>query len=896
MFLRRLVRTISASWFMGSLFIILAFAMALATFIENDYGTYAAKALVYNSWWFELIFFLLALNMIGNVFSFRMYQKAKIPVLLFHISFLIIIIGAAITRYSGFEGLLHVREGEEQNIMFSSDSYVTAEYHTKDQIISYNKKVFLSVLSPGRVKTTLKTEEDKIRIRSVGFAPEGVIFDINCDSINHSMLVYGQQGKPGDPFSLELPNGELILSYGSMPVELPFTITLNRFILERYPGSQSPSGYVSEILLNDKEKDREFTYSIFMNNILNYRGYRFFQSSYDNDEKGTILSVNHDWLGTIISYFGYFLLTLGMLWSLFAPNTRFRTLYKKVNEINSKRKKILATIIILTVAAPLFSQIQSESPPIPDKKVAAAFGALWVQDNGGRIKPLNSLHHEIMAKLVKKQTLKGINADQLVLGMFLNPAEWQNYPLITIKDPQIRALLGITQNKAAFSDFFDDKRQYLLQQNVNAVYRINPGERNKFSQELIKIDEQLNIFYMIQMGNLHRVFPSIAESNNKWISPTSELHLLSYEDSLFVATSMPQFFDELRNNNQQEAIEILNSISDYQTKYASEILPTERIKRLELLYNRLNIFFKLMPLYFSLGILLLIVQFITLLSSSLKLKWLKRIAVLLLFVGFLYHSFGLGLRWIIAGHAPWSNGYESMIFVGWAILFAAFLMSGKSKAVLPVTGLFAGIVMMVAHMSSMNPQITNLVPVLQSNWLTMHVSVIISGYGFLSLGALLGFLNLLIMSIRKKSNVLRLQLTIDELTAINEIALTIGLYLLTIGSFIGAVWANESWGRYWGWDPKETWALITIILYAFVLHIRFIPGLKGALAFNTASLITFGSVIMTYLGVNYYLAGMHSYAGGDPVPVPSFIYYALLVVIAVIIAARWNNYNFKKMN
>jgi cytochrome c-type biogenesis protein CcsB len=229
-----------------------------------------------------------------------------------------------------------------------------------------------------------------------------------------------------------------------------------------------------------------------------------------------------------------------------------------------------------------------------------------------------------------------------------------------------------------------------------------------------------------------------------------------------------------------------------------------------------------------------------------------------------------------------------MIFIGWAILMAGFVMSRRSSLVLPITGLFAGVVLMVAHLSWMNPEITNLVPVLKSYWLTLHVAVIIGGYGFLALGALLGFLNLLFTAFKNKQNQVRLQLTIDELTAINEMSLTAGLYLMTIGSFLGGVWANESWGRYWGWDPKETWSLITIVLYAFVVHMRLIPGLKGFIALNTAALITFASVIMTYLGVNYYLAGLHSYAGGEPVPVPAFVYYTVAVVLMVIFAARYN--------
>jgi cytochrome c-type biogenesis protein CcsB len=227
-----------------------------------------------------------------------------------------------------------------------------------------------------------------------------------------------------------------------------------------------------------------------------------------------------------------------------------------------------------------------------------------------------------------------------------------------------------------------------------------------------------------------------------------------------------------------------------------------------------------------------------------------------------------------------------MIFIAWALLLAGLLFSRRSPLVLSVTALFAGIVLLVAHLSWMNPQITNLVPVLKSYWLTLHVAIIIGGYGFMTLGALLGFLNLFLTGLQTHKNRVRISLAIDELTAINEMALVTGLYLMTIGSFLGGIWANESWGRYWGWDPKETWSLITVLIYAFVVHMRMIPGLRGRLAFNTASLLSFASVVMTYLGVNYYLTGLHSYAAGDPVPVPAATCY-ILIIVALLIGYAW---------
>ena len=250
--------------------------------------------------------------------------------------------------------------------------------------------------------------------------------------------------------------------------------------------------------------------------------------------------------------------------------------------------------------------------------------------------------------------------------------------------------------------------------------------------------------------------------------------------------------------------------------------------------------------------------------------------VYFVYPAFAFHTLGLIIRWYISGHAPMSNGYESMIFISWVTLLAGFIFSKKSKLVLSATAVLASLTLMVANLSFMDPQITNLVPVLQSYWLTLHVSVITGSYGFLGLGAILGIITMILYALENTKNSQRISDTIDDLTVINYKSLTLGLYLLTIGTFLGAIWANESWGRYWGWDPKETWSLITMMVYSFVIHSRMISAFKSKFAFNILSLFAFFSVLMTYFGVNYYLSGLHSYAGGDPVPVPVFVYIAVL--------------------
>ncbi|MDD2279738.1 MAG: cytochrome c biogenesis protein CcsA, partial [Bacteroidales bacterium] len=286
---------------------------------------------------------------------------------------------------------------------------------------------------------------------------------------------------------------------------------------------------------------------------------------------------------------------------------------------------------------------------------------------------------------------------------------------------------------------------------------------------------------------------------------------------------------------------------------------------------------------------LLIIVFIELFYKG---NWGKHVftaLAIVLILGFIAQTFAIGLRWYIAGRAPLSNGFESLVYVSWAAMLAGFMFAIRSRVVLPATALLSTLILFVAHLSWMDPEITNLVPVLKSYWLTIHVAVITASYGFFGLGAILGLFNISLYAFQTKKNFANIDRHIKSITVINELNLTLGLYLLTIGSFLGAVWANESWGRYWGWDPKETWALITMLVYAFVLHMRLIPSFKSTFALNFGSLIGIGSVLMTYFGVNYYLSGLHSYAGGDPVPVPRWLFFVVTGLISLSLFAWYNN-------
>jgi cytochrome c-type biogenesis protein CcsB len=356
---------------------------------------------------------------------------------------------------------------------------------------------------------------------------------------------------------------------------------------------------------------------------------------------------------------------------------------------------------------------------------------------------------------------------------------------------------------------------------------------------------------------------------------------------------LPYYFsvvsESFKTKNWATADSILTLVADYQYKFGAEVIPEQSKIDMEITYNQVNIFKRLFMYYTFVGLLMLVFLFMDIFSAK---KWKKTVVKFLtggLFILFALHTLGLAARWYISGHAPWSNGYESMIYIGWATVFAGFLFSRTSKMTLAATSILTALILMVAHLNWLDPEITPLVPVLKSYWLMIHVAIITGSYGFLGLGCLLGFMNLILMIVKTAKNRLRINSTIKELTIIVEMTLTVGLFMAAVGTFLGGVWANESWGRYWGWDPKETWALVIVLIYAMILHLRFIPKANGKFLFNLVAVLGFSTVIMTYFGVNYYLAGLHSYAKGDPVPIPTFVPVTLAVVLLVGVVAYFRN-------
>jgi len=893
-----------------------AISIAYATFIENDYGTITAQALIYQSWWFELLLFVGMINLAGSVFQYKLVSRKKWAILLFHLAFIVIIIGAGVTRYFGFEGSMHIREGEATNQVISSASYIVLKASASAEEVSEITKVIFTPNTNNNYSKTISVGGKKVHVENEMFVPnasETMIPDASgkpvpslvqlpvgsgqdgLDAFNARITsgnevlylnVFGRDGVILAPETCTINGIQLSISYGSVMRELPFSIFLRDFQLERYPGSMSPSSYASEITLKDPALSIDRPFRIFMNNILNYSGYRFFQSSFDQDELGTVLSVNQDYWGTLISYLGYFLMALGMVFTIFLKGSRFQTLIRLSSKLQAKRKLVKILIVGLFLSGISWSANASAK----DKHINA-FGKLLVQDHQGRIEPISTLASDLLRKISKKDNWDGMSSVEFFLDMSANPGKWKTVQIIKVANPELKKTLGISSDLMSFAQFFDQAGNYRLNDLVQQSYNKKQTLRNKYDKEIINVDERVNICYQIFNGDFLKIFPIPNDARKTWVTFSTLPTTMKKEELDFASKILPIYYEEYNSSvlsgNWSKPEEYLGYIKKYQSTYGADILPSKTKINLEILYNDWNIFGKLAKIYALLGFVLLVFHFLRIFKPVARFDKSLNVGTALVFVAFLLYTAGLVVRWYISGHAPWSNGYETMIYIGWATSLSGFIFMRRSPITLAVTTLLTSIILFVAGMSWMNPEITNLVPVLKSYWLVVHVAIITASYGFLAMGALLGVLNLVLMVLRNKKNEKNIGFTILEVSYIIEMALMIGLLMLTIGSFIGGVWANESWGRYWGWDPKETWALVTVLVYSIILHLRKIPGLKSIFSISSLAVVGLSSVLMTFFGVNYYLSGMHSYAQGDPPPIPNALYVAIFL-IAVLIAAAWN--------
>lgn len=516
---------------------------------------------------------------------------------------------------------------------------------------------------------------------------------------------------------------------------------------------------------------------------------------------------------------------------------------------------------------------------------ASKFGKILIQDLGGRMKPVNTFSSELIRKVSKRENYNDLNSDQMLISIMQTPVFWYNVPMIFLKrgNDSIRKIIGIRNNEkyASFVSFFDENGNYKIASQLEEAYRSSIP--NQFQKDFIEVDRKVNLLYSALEGKILRFFPVPDNLNNKWVS-YQELKDFNFKgrDSLYAYNILPLYFNSLRiakeDGNYDQPEDLLNSLIGFQKKYGEKIIPSNQKIDAEILYNKVNIFERLFKYYLYVSLIFFVLVLVQIFKEARFLNLFIKSLKILTLILFISHTLGLIFRGYISGHAPWSDAYESMIYVAWATLFFGLIFGRRSDLTIACTTFVSSMILMIAHWNWLDPAIANLQPVLDSYWLMIHVAIIVASYGPFALGMIIGSVCLFLMILLNGKNKDKLKNKIKELTIINELSLTLGLILLTIGNFLGAMWANESWGRYWGWDPKETWALISIMVYAFVIHIRLIPGFRTSWLFNLLSVIAFSSILMTYFGVNFYLVGLHSYASGDKVITPNFIYYSLLVV------------------
>tara|TARA_Y100000385_G_scaffold220275_1_gene229848 strand:- start:6670 stop:9855 length:3186 start_codon:yes stop_codon:yes gene_type:complete len=1060
--LKKLTNFLFSTRLTGSLFIVFAIAMAVGTFMDQGQSTSPtpySRTLIYNALWFEAIMGVFIINFVGNIFRYRLLRKEKWATLTLHLSFIFILLGAFITRYYGFEGMMSIREGATENTFLSQKTYLTTyidgdfeingqlQRRVKEQEVDFSPRLAnkytlntsynTSAVSIKLVDFIAGAEEDIVpsdqgeyylklveagegaphnhflklgevsSIHNVLYAlnkptdgainisysennltiqspfegqymtmatrqqgrlvkdsiqplvlrsryiignqaivfpkpvikgvfdvvkkskllkgdEDGIALEVTANGATKIVKLLGGKGA-NNPFKqIEVGGLDFSFKYGSKVLELPFEVKLNDFIAERYPGTEkSYASFESKVTVLDGE-DGDFDFHIYMNNILNHRGYKFFQSSFDPDEKGTILSVNHDYWGTWFTYLGYYLLYFGLMAVLLSKHARMESLRRQLDKIKKKKSQLI-TVLLFLISFSSFSQTthgsdhinlrptQTQLDSILKLNITPAaeadrFGHLVLQDSDGRMKPINTYASELLRKLSKKDSYQNFDANQVFLSMQESPQFWYNVPLIFLKAKKadtIRTLLGLDKSSkyAALVDFLDPDLNYKLGPYLEDAYSAQvPTAIQKIFKET---DQRVSLLFNTLEGSSLRLYPIPEDENNTWVSSKGfreEGYVL--QDSLygnFINTGFIAYMATLQNDKVlktdfSKSKELLEAIKATQIKFGGDTMLSEKKIDTEILYNRYDIFKKLFQYYMyasSLMFLLLIVQIFK--DRSKILYYSVQTFKYLIWLCFGLHTLGLIARWYISGHAPWSDAYESMIYVAWATMAFGVMLGKKSDLTFASTAFVTAMILMIAHWNWMDPSIGNLQPVLNSYWLMIHVAIIVGSYGPFTLGMILGLITLLLLVLTNAKNKDKMALNIKELTIINEMALTVGLVMLTIGNFLGGMWANESWGRYWGWDPKETWALISIMIYAFVIHMRLIPGLRSRFGFSVASILAFGSILMTYFGVNFYLAGLHSYAKDDQEISIIYIAIALLsITLLSVLAYRKHLKYFKK--
>ena len=622
--------------------------------------------------------------------------------------------------------------------------------------------------------------------------------------------------------------------------ELGFEVSLKNFNVVNYPGTDAPMDYVTMLTANTQE------IKVSMNNIGSFSGYRFIQSGYDSDMQGTTLGVYHDPWGIGITYTGYALLFISLIATMVSKKTRIRHLYRKA--LSLQGAKAWAVTALLAVSSFATSANAQEMVKI-DGDIADDFGKICVLYNS-RITPINTVATSFVTKLCGKPTWDGLSSNQVFAGWIFDVPYWETVKMIEIKEKKAQELLGINGKWASFDDFWDNYNNYKLDAPLKKAYK--DGD-TKLQKQLRDADEKFNIIRMLYGGEMLKMFPYAGKQGHmQWFAPGQPLGNLKLDEKelVFIKKSMDYLAESIITGDKVRAEEIAKKIYSYQHVRGKAVVPTKFRIYTETFYNKTNTQRLPVMLYLTLSLVLAIVS--TLSLNSGKLKKTHLMSSVLTWVMLIHTTLLLALRWFVSGHLPMSNGYETMQFMAWATLIVTLVMQKRFLPVKQFGPLLSSFALLVAMITDGNPQITQLMPVLQSPLLSVHVMVIMFSYALFGLTALIGLQGLIAHHRKQEEKE-------QQLAALSQFLLYPAVALIAIGIFIGAIWANVSWGRYWSWDSKETWALITMLIYSAPLHAD-IKWLRKAQHMHIYMLLAFLSVLMTYFGVNYFLSGMHSYA------------------------------------
>lgn len=615
-------------------------------------------------------------------------------------------------------------------------------------------------------------------------------------------------------------------------VILPFKLQLNRFDVSYHKGTNTPADYTSHFSIIDGSRTE--TAVVSMNNVYSYRGYRFYQTSYDPDMRGSTLTIVSDPYGIGVTYCGYALLFLSLILMLIVPHGRFRTLLRKVAQ---------QPALMILFAMLLASTKLSAATTLP-RNTAEEFGKLYVVYNG-RVCQMQTFAIDFTKKLYGKPYYKEYSAEQVLAGFMFWTNEWSNEPLLKLKSGDLRSQLDLPKNAKVNTFFNETMGGYILGEYVEQYYA---GQQDAFHKQAIDIDDKLMLVMAVQHLDNPILFPA-----------------LSTKDGLSQQTMISQCLRLMAEKAPKGDTDgmgyIIQKLQKYQLQQDKGTLPSHTKTTAERLYNAHSYTSILFMLCLTIGFLLLFYQIYAMVSGG-KVKhanWVNGVSLIIFAAAFTTLTYCLALRWIISGNIPMGNGYETMLAVAWFVMVLTLVSYRRFRIMLTFGFLLAGFCLLVSNISQMNPQITPLMPVLASPLLSVHVSVIMLAYALLSVTFICAITALIVALIGRCRNT-SAQEPIERLHLLSQLFLYPAVSFLGIGIFVGAIWANVSWGTYWSWDAKETWALITFMIYGIALHADLVPQLKRPLTYHVFMLLAFMAILMTYFGVNYFLGGMHSYA------------------------------------